>query len=86
VNEGSPARWVLTSRTNLFVITYGVSRFADLTEIKVPIGPDDLHDDFFFMVYAGAITLLAELAISSTEGGEHIVRHSVVPRATGLGG
>ncbi|RZK25540.1 MAG: hypothetical protein EOO63_15885, partial [Hymenobacter sp.] len=61
---------VLACLYYLYVLIYGVSRFAELTEMKIPISADDLGDDLSFMAIAGAITLLAELAISLTESGE----------------
>jgi hypothetical protein len=69
----------------VYVLIYGVSRFAELTEIHNPIGQEDLFDDLWFMGTAIAITLLAELAISLTETMEPRLTVSVSP-APRLGG
>ncbi|MBI5130269.1 MAG: hypothetical protein HZA66_12570 [Rhodopseudomonas palustris] len=54
----------------VYVLTYGISRFSELAEMKAPIGLNDLRDDLAFMAFAGMITLMGELAISLTERGE----------------
>lgn len=68
---------VLACLYYVYVLTYGVSRFAELTEMAVPIGLGDLHDDLTFMGVAIVITLLAELAISLTEDWEPTIEPPV---------
>jgi hypothetical protein len=83
VNGSRLANWMrglfgLATLYYLYVLVYGVSRFAELTETMVPVPLEDLHDDLWFMGLAIFVTLLAELAISLTENTEHTAAPVVV--------
>lgn len=69
------ALFVFTMLYYFYVLMYGVSRFAELAEITTPVELPELHDDLWFMGFAVAVTLLAELGISLTEK----VEPSIVP-------
>jgi hypothetical protein len=76
VNGERLANWMrglfgLATLYYLYVLVYGVSRFAELTEGQKPVPLEELHDDLWFMGLAIFVTLLAELAISLTENVEH---------------
>lgn len=86
--DGPIATWfkglsVLACLYYLYVLFYGVSRFAEVAESKLPVSKDDLADDLWFMAIAVGITLLAELAIPLTENREHVAVRPVVRRGGG---